>query len=72
MRTLAAVLGLFLLLGSVPAAEAGWWIFKNDKASTRKKLPKAVDSPVVRPKMQEIHKNGKRAGHHPEHGNQIR
>jgi hypothetical protein len=73
MRTLAAVLALVFMFGSVPAADAGWWIFGDDnKVSTRKRMPKAIDYPLLRPKMQDIHKQGKRSGDHPEHGTQLR
>jgi hypothetical protein len=73
MRTLAAVLGLVFVLGSVPSAHAGWWIFGgDDKVSTKKSLPKAIDYPMIRPKMRDDHKQDKRAGDHPEHGRQLR
>jgi hypothetical protein len=52
MKLLAAAIALSLL-GSV-AAEA------------RPKLPKPIDSPVVRPKVRDDHKAGKRIGKHPE------
>jgi hypothetical protein len=49
---LAAAGIVLLLLGSV-AAEA------------KDKLPKPIDHPIVRPKVREDHKVGKRAGRHP-------
>ena len=48
---------VILLLGS-SAAEAGLF-------SRKPKLPKPIDSPVVRPKVREDHKVGKRTGQHP-------
>jgi hypothetical protein len=56
MKLLAAGIAL-LLLGSA-GAEAG--IF-----SRRKDLPKPIDHPIVRPKVKEAHKLGKRGGQHP-------
>jgi hypothetical protein len=55
MKAFAAVL-VTLLLGA-GAAEAGW--------VPTKKLPKPIDYPVVRPKLKETHKQGKRANHPP-------
>ena len=52
MKRLAGVL-VFTLLAA-PAVEAA-----------RVKLPKPIDSPVVRPKVRNDHKPGKRAGSHP-------
>ena len=49
-------LALTLLLGA-SGVEAGWF-------GTRR-LPKPIDFPIVRPKVQEGHKAGKRAGRHP-------
>jgi hypothetical protein len=51
MKRLAGFLAFTLL--AVPAVEA------------RVKLPKPIDSPVVRPKVRDDHKPGKRAGSHP-------
>jgi hypothetical protein len=45
----AAVLGVVAL---APSAGGASW-------SLRKPLPKAIDSPIVRPKVQEGHKPGK-------------
>ena len=55
MKAAVAVL-LTVLLGAV-AAEAAWW--------PTKKLPKPIDSPVVRPKVRERHKPGNVAKHPP-------
>jgi hypothetical protein len=52
MKRLAGLL-VFTLLAA-PAVEAA-----------RVKLPKPIDSPVVRPKVRDDHKPGKRAGDHP-------
>lgn len=56
MKLLAAGIALFLL--SSAGAEAGLF-------SGRKKLPKPIDHPVVRPKVRDDHKAGKRVGRHP-------
>jgi len=55
MKAAAAVL-VTLLIGA-GAAEAGWW--------PTKRLPKAIDYPVLRPKVKEGHKPGNRAKHPP-------
>ena len=55
MKLLTA--GIALLLLSSAGAEAG---------PSKPKLPKPIDSPIVRPKVQDHHKAGKRAGNHPE------
>jgi hypothetical protein len=60
MKLLAA--GIALLLLSSSGAEAG--LFGSGKS--KPKLPKPIDSPIVRPKVQDAHKAGKRAGNHPE------
>ena len=60
MKLLAA--GIALLLLSSGGAEAG--LFGSSKS--KPKLPKPIDSPIVRPKVQDSHKAGKRAGNHPE------
>ena len=60
MKLLAA--GIALLLLSSAGAEAG--LFGSSKS--KPKLPKPIDSPVVRPKVQDAHKAGKRAGQHPD------
>ena len=56
MKLLAAGIALFLL--SSAGAEAGLF-------SSKSKLPKPIDSPIVRPKVRDDHKAGKRAGKHP-------
>ena len=56
MKLVAAGIAL-LLLGSA-GAEAG--IFSRGD-----KLPKPIDSPIVRPKFRDDHKAGKRTGRHP-------
>jgi hypothetical protein len=58
MKLVAA--GIVLLLLSSAGAQAG--IFSRDK---KEKLPKPIDHPIVRPKVREEHKVGKRAGQHP-------
>jgi len=58
MKLLAA--GIVLLLLGSAGAEAGIFSRKNDN-----KLPKPIDHPIVRPKVREDHKVGKRAGRHP-------
>jgi hypothetical protein len=57
MKAVAAVLVTLLL--SAGAAEAAWY--------PRKKLPRPIDSPVVRPKLKETHKQGNKAKHPPSH-----
>jgi hypothetical protein len=65
MKIVAA--GLAILLLAAGAAEA------NGKKA---KLPKPIDSPIVRPKVREDHKPIKRLGRHPKqtyesrHGNE--
>jgi hypothetical protein len=68
MRLLVGTLGLVLFLGAMPA-DAGWWPFgrKDDNKQPKlKHFPKAIDYPVVRPKIPHWHKAGKQAGDHPE------
>jgi hypothetical protein len=60
MKLLAA--GIALLLLSSAGAEAG--LFGSSKS--KPKLPKPIDSPIVRPNQDQSHKAGKRAGNHPE------
>ena len=60
MKLVAVGIAL-LLLGSA-SADAG--IF--GKFRRKNDLPKPIDSPIVRPKMRDDHKAGKRAGKHPE------
>ena len=58
MKLLAA--GIAVLLLTSAGAEAG--LFGSSKS--KPKLPKPIDSPVVRPKVQDAHKAGKRVGRH--------
>ena len=60
MKLLAA--GVVLLLAAAPAADAFPFFHR---ARSTDKLPKPIDSPIVRPKIREDHKVGKRAGRHP-------
>ena len=60
MKLVAAGIAL-LLLGSA-SADAG--IF--GKFRRKADFPKPIDSPIVRPKMRDDHKQGKRVGRHPE------
>ncbi len=53
-----AAVGIALLLLGSAAAEAG--IF-----SKQERLPKPIDHPIIRPKMRDDHKAGKRLGRHP-------
>lgn len=55
MKVAAAV--LVTLLFGVSAADAAW--------VPTKKLPRPIDSPVVRPKLKEAHKAGKKQNHPP-------
>jgi hypothetical protein len=55
MKVTAAVL-VTLFLGA-SSAHAGW--------VPTKRLPKPIDYPLVRPKSQEIHKQGKKQNHPP-------
>jgi hypothetical protein len=71
MRMLIGAVALVFVMGAVPA-DAGWWIFGKDddkpaSSGMKKKLPKALDYPTVRPKVEHWHKYGKQAGNHPEH-----
>jgi hypothetical protein len=59
MKLVAAGIAL-VLLGSA-GAEAGIFSIFSRKSS----LPKPIDHPIVRPKVKEEHKLGKRAGQHP-------
>jgi hypothetical protein len=56
MKVTAAV--LVTLLFGASAAHAGW--------VPTKRLPKPIDYPLVRPKVQEVHKQGKKQNHPPE------
>jgi hypothetical protein len=60
MKLLTA--GVILFLAASTAAEAFPFFHK---ARSTDKLPKPIDSPIVRPKTREDHKVGKRAGRHP-------
>jgi hypothetical protein len=62
MRILIGV-ALSLLLASPGAEAAIFGLFGKHKG--RRCLPKAIDSPVVRPKVKDRHKEGKRGGDHP-------
>jgi hypothetical protein len=55
MKVAAAV--LVTRLFGAGAADAGW--------VPAKRLPKPIDFPIVRPKVKEIHKQGKRQNHPP-------
>jgi hypothetical protein len=54
--------GVVLLLAASPAVEA-FPLFH--RARSTDKLPKPIDHPIVRPKVREYHKVGKRVGRHP-------
>jgi len=55
MKVMVGLVALGLLLGA-SGAEAGLF-------GSKKKLPRPIDSPVLRPKVQEGHKPGKRQRH---------
>ena len=59
MKLVAVGIAL-LLLGSASADAGVFGIFKG-----KSDLPKPIDSPIVRPKMRDDHKAGKRTGRHP-------
>ena len=59
MKLVAAGIAL-LLLGSVSADAGVFGIF-----SRKTDFPKPIDSPIVRPKIRDDHKAGKRTGRHP-------
>jgi hypothetical protein len=61
MRILIGVV-LSLALAAPGAEAAIFGLFKN---RGRRCLPKAIDSPIVRPKVKDRHKEGKRGGDHP-------
>jgi hypothetical protein len=67
MKVFAGLLVVALL--AIPGAEAGvFGLFGHKEKgydASGKKLPKPIDSPIVRPKVREDHKVGKRAGAHP-------
>jgi hypothetical protein len=56
------VAGIALLLLGSASAESGIFsgIFRGKNS-----LPKPIDSPIVRPKLSDDHKAGKRTGRHP-------
>ncbi len=59
----------FLLGAAVPRADAGIFGFlhhkdKGKKALKQGKLPNSIDYPMVRPKVHDEHKAGKRSGPH--------
>jgi cell division protein FtsN len=56
------VAGVVLAIAASTAAEA-FPLFHRPRSTD--KLPKPIDSPIVRPKAREDHKVGKRAGRHP-------
>jgi len=60
MKLIAA--GVVLFLAASTAAEAFPFFHR---ARSTDKLPKPIDSPIVRPKLREDHKVGKRVGRHP-------
>ena len=62
MRILIGVV-LSLLLASSGADAAIFGLFGSHKG--RRCLPKAIDSPKLRPKVKDRHKEGKRGGDHP-------
>jgi hypothetical protein len=59
MKLVVAGIAL-LLLGSASAESGIFDIFQR-----RGSLPKPIDSPVVRPRLRDDHKQGKRVGRHP-------
>ena len=60
MKLVAVGIAL-LLLGSASVDAGVFGIFKR-----KTDFPKPIDSPIVRPKFRDDHKQGKRAGRHPE------
>lgn len=60
MRLLISLLVVGLLWSG--RVEAGWL----DGLLGKRRLPKPIDSPIVRPKVKDGHKPGKRGGRHPE------
>jgi len=59
MKAVSAVVVTLLLLGAGAAAEAAtWW--------PTKRLPKAIDTPFIRPKTKDSHKPGNKAKHPPQ------
>jgi hypothetical protein len=58
-RVSVAVAVAVLLVFSASAAQADRWV-------SRKRLPKPVDSPIVRKNVKEHHKAGKKQNHPPE------
>ncbi|HET8645584.1 MAG TPA: hypothetical protein VFO85_08865 [Vicinamibacteria bacterium] len=62
MKAATAVL-VTLLFGAGATAEAAWW--------PKKKLPKPLDYPVLRPKMKDAHKPGNRMKHPPTYSSLV-
>lgn len=62
MRILIGVV-LSLVLASPGAEAAIFGLFGKHKG--RHCLPRAIDSPILRPKVKDRHKEGKRGGVHP-------
>jgi hypothetical protein len=67
---LGGVVAVLLLGTSIPAAQAGpfSWLHRNKdgKTTVKRCLPKPIDYPFVRPRLDETHKlSGKRVGKHP-------
>jgi hypothetical protein len=62
MRILIGVT-LSLVLAASGADAAIFGLFGKHKG--RRCLPRAIDSPIVRPKVKDRHKEGKRGGDHP-------
>jgi len=58
MKRVSIAVALLLVVGA-SAAHADRWV-------PRKRLPKAIDSPIVRKNVKEHHKPGKKANHPPE------
>ena len=58
MKRVSIAVALLLVVGA-SAAHADRWV-------PRKRLPKAIDSPIVRKNVKEHHKAGKKQNHPPE------
>lgn len=57
MSRISIALGLLLLASTTEAGWLGW-------ARRTERPPQALDSPIIRPKVQEAHKQGHRVGRH--------
>ena len=68
MRILIGVT-LSLVLAASGADAAIFGLFGKHKG--RRCLPRAIDSPIVRPKVKDRHKEGKRGGDHPKQCYQL-